>query len=184
MPKSLQKYFIAISPEGNVQEQALQLKELVREQYNAKHALKSPAHITLKMPFVWNEHKEEKLLGLLQAFFEDKNAFDLEVKGIGRFGRRIIYARVHHDPELTELQAELKAYTRLHLKLHQEMSDQAFHAHMTLVYRDLKPRFFDECLALLKEKGIYGQVRVRDIALLKKVENRWKIWHRFGLEET
>ncbi|WP_041738373.1 2'-5' RNA ligase family protein [Echinicola vietnamensis] len=175
MPKSLQKYFVAIVPPEEVQAQAQEIKEAVRDKYNAKHALKSPAHVTLKMPFVWNEFKEDKLRALLEAFFKDQPSFPLEFKGIGRFGRRIMYARVHGGDPLTSMQEAFSQYCKRELKLNVELSDKAFTPHVTLVYSDLKKRFFDECWAMLKEKGFYGKMEVQQVALLKKVDFRWQV---------
>ncbi|WP_215226555.1 2'-5' RNA ligase family protein [Echinicola shivajiensis] len=181
MAKSIQKYFLAIVPSEGIQEDAVLIKEEVKEMYNAKHALKSPAHVTLKMPFVWNERKEDKLEFLLSSFFERYKPFAITFKGIGRFGKRIMYARVSHGPELSVLQEELKLYCRKELKLNEELSDKAYTPHMTLVYSDLKDRFFDECWKWIKEKGFYGEMKVDKIALLKKKDYRWSVLKEFEL---
>ncbi|QDH78702.1 2'-5' RNA ligase family protein [Echinicola soli] len=181
MPRSMQKYFVAIVPPGEVQVQAQEIKEAVREKYNAKHALKSPAHVTLKMPFVWNEHKEDKLFGLLRAFFKERGPFPVEFKGIGRFGRRIMYARVHGGDALVEMQEAFRHYCRRELKLNEELSDKAYTPHVTLVYSDLKKNFFDECWAMLKERGFYGNMEVQQVALLKKENYRWQVLEMIDL---
>ncbi|WP_226334985.1 2'-5' RNA ligase family protein [Echinicola marina] len=177
----MQKYFLALVPDEGIQEEAVQIKEKVKEMYNAKHALKSPAHVTLKMPFVWNERKEEKLSMLLSGFFSGYQSFPIVFKGIGRFGRRIMYARVSHGPELPVLQEELKRFCRRDLKLNEELSDKAYTPHMTLVYSDLKDRFFDECWGWIKEKGFYGEMQVKKVALLKKKDYRWTVLREFEL---
>lgn len=177
----MQKYFLAIVPDEGIQEDAVLIKEKVRNMYNAKHALKSPAHVTLKMPFVWNERKEDKLELLLLSFFERYQPFAITFKGIGRFGKRIMYARVSHGPELPFLQEGLKQYCRRELKLNEELSDKAYTPHMTLVYSDLKDRFFDECWQWIKEKGFYGEMQVEKIALLKKRDYRWSVLKEFKL---
>ncbi|WP_186757014.1 2'-5' RNA ligase family protein [Echinicola salinicaeni] len=181
MAKSMQKYFLAIVPDAGIQEDAILIKEKVKEMYNAKHALKSPPHVTLKMPFVWNERKEEKLDTLLSSFFERYEPFLITFKGIGRFGRRIMYARVSHGPELPVFQEELKLFCKRELKLNEELSDRAFTPHMTLVYSDLKNRFFDECWGWIKEKGFYGEMEVVKVALLKKKDYRWTVLKEFEL---
>ncbi|GGF34558.1 2'-5' RNA ligase family protein [Echinicola rosea] len=177
----MQKYFVAIVPPEEVQAQAQEVKEAVRDKFNAKHALKSPAHVTLKMPFVWNEHKEDKLVGLLEDFFKERAHFQVEFKGIGRFGRRIMYARVHGGDALTEMQEAFSHYCKRTLKLNIELSDKAFTPHVTLVYSDLKKRFFDECWAMLKERGFYAKMDVQQVALLKKVNYRWQIVEMIAL---
>ena len=62
------QYFVALIPPSPVFEEALALKEYFKERYHSKAALNSPPHITLHMPFMWNEEKENKLVGKLQEF--------------------------------------------------------------------------------------------------------------------
>jgi 2'-5' RNA ligase len=75
--KIMQKYFLALVPEGEIAEKALQIKENIREQFNVKYALKSPSHITLKMPFSYNEAKENYLRANLEDFAKDWPGFRL-----------------------------------------------------------------------------------------------------------
>jgi 2'-5' RNA ligase len=175
------KYYIAIVPEGEVQEKATGLKLAVKERYNAKYALKSPAHITLKMPFRWNEAKEEKLISRLAEFFEKSSGFHLQLKGIGRFGRRVIFIKVQEVPELMKLQQDLKYFCKTELKFIEELSDKAYRPHMTLVSKDLKDHQFDDCLAHLQDKGFNENLHIQHIALLKKGERQWEVVHRFPL---
>ena len=44
-------YFIALIPHTGLREEIREIKERMRDEYGAGHALKSPAHITLQMPF-------------------------------------------------------------------------------------------------------------------------------------
>src|SRR5690554_7580542 len=98
MAKILQKYFIAIVPTGDLQEKATELKFKLRETFNLKYALRSPAHITLKMPFLWNEVKEERLTNRLTSFFQSQPEFSLRLQGIGKFGRRVIFIKMKDQP--------------------------------------------------------------------------------------
>ena len=185
MAKQMGKYYLAIVPSGDIQEKATQLKYEVRERFNAKYALKSPAHVTLKMPFRWNESKEDKLKMKLSQFFKEQQPFQLVFKGIGRFGRRVIYIRVEQQPLLLELQDRLSQFCKRELKLIQEFSDTSYHPHMTLTHKDLKDSLFDDCLAYLKEKGFYEGVEVGEIALLKRGEKKWAViaYFQLGKEE-
>jgi len=181
MAKQMGKYFIAIVPKGEIQAKATELKHEVRELFNSKYALKSPAHVTLKMPFNWNDAKEDKLIERLSQFFLDKSSFDLVFKGIGRFGRRVIYIRVEEQLQLTTLQSQLSDYCKKELKFIQELSDQIYHPHMTVCFKDLKDKHFDDCLKFLKERGFYEKMEVREVTLLKKENFKWHIVHAFTL---
>lgn len=181
MAKQIGKYFLAIVPKGDIQEQATRMKLELKENFNIKYALKSPSHVTLKMPFRWNEAKEEKLIDKLQIFFGDKEGFKLTFKGIGRFGRRVIYIRVEEQAQLIKMQSDLSAYCRHELKLVEELSDKAYHPHMTVGFKDLKDQHFDGCMKLLKDRGFFEVMDVQEVALLKKEAFSWKVVHMFGV---
>jgi 2'-5' RNA ligase len=177
------KYFIALVPEGKIQEEASGLKEEMKMLFNLKYALKSPAHITIKMPFEWNENKEEKLIYRLQRFFEQSEKFDLKLKDFGRFGRRVIFIDVLLSKALNNLQESLGKFCKLELKLVNELSDKAFHPHMTISFKDVKPKNFDTYWKHIQSKKFIADYPVSDVALLKRIEGRWEVIHRFTLKE-
>ncbi len=184
MAKVLQKYFVAIVPEGEVQEKATDLKLQLKENFGLKYALKSPAHITLQMPFVWNEAKEHRLISTLEGFFKDQLSVALDLRGIGNFGSRVLYVKVRKQPRLHKLQDELAKFCRRQLNLVSELSDHAYHPHMTLAIKDLKNRLFDEYYDYLVSIGFKARIMVNEVALLKRENGRWVICHRFTLDEN
>ena len=181
MAKSIGKYFIAIVPEGEIQQKATYLKLMLKEDFNLKYALKSPAHVTLKMPFNWNEAKEDKLNGLLKTFSEKIMPFYLNYRGFDRFGRRVIFIKPKEEPALFSLQLALSKYCKTDLKLVEELSDRAYHPHMTLAFKDLKPAQFEAYWDFIKKQKFEAKQEVKDIALLKRVEGRWLVVRRFQL---
>ncbi|WP_373522014.1 2'-5' RNA ligase family protein [Aquiflexum sp.] len=177
------KYFIAIVPEGPVQVQATALKDLMKEKFNLKYALKSPSHITLKMPFSWNENKEGNLGGMLEGFFKTIEPFNIDLNGFDKFGNRVIFINVKKNQYLTDMQLSLSKFCKTDLKLVEELSDRAYHAHMTIAFKDIKPKLFDEYWEFIKTQTLKEKLEVNDIALLKKVEGRWEVVRRFDLGE-
>ncbi|HLU89559.1 MAG TPA: RNA 2',3'-cyclic phosphodiesterase [Cyclobacteriaceae bacterium] len=181
MPRDFQKYFIAIVPEGEIQEKVTEIKHLLKETFNLKYALKSPAHITLKMPFSWDENRESRLLGRLSHFFSQELPFELTLSGIGRFGRKVIYVKVCDQEKLRQLQKNLGLFCRTRLQLDAELSDHRYQPHMTLAYKDTKEKFFEDYLRFIKGKVPAFSMAVRDVALLKRENRRWYVCHRFAL---
>lgn len=175
------KYFIAIVPDGTVQLYATTLKNLMKDKFNLKYALKSPAHITLKMPFLWNENKEEKLGQILEGFCKSIETFKLDLNGFDKFGNRVIFINVKKNQYLAEIQLLLSKFCKTELKLAEELSDSAYHPHMTIAFKDIKPKLFDEYWAFIKTQTFKEKLEVNDIALLKKVEGRWEVVRRFDL---
>ncbi len=171
--KVMQKYFLAIVPEGAIQDNCTEIKNEIRDQFNVKYALKSPAHVTLKMPFSYNEAKEEKLIQVLRKFLIQFESFPISIGGVDTFGKRVIFLKIKADDRLTKLQAELKGFCKRGLNLVDELSDRNFHPHMTIAFKDLKEIHFDEILNLVKKRSIQEEYFVSNIHLLKRIEGRW-----------
>ncbi|WP_075348946.1 2'-5' RNA ligase family protein [Algoriphagus marinus] len=181
--KVMQKYFLAIVPTGEIQESATSLKLLLKEQMNIKYALKSPAHITLKMPFSYNEAKEDFLIEKLSTFLSGKENFKLQVKGTGTFGRRVIFWRIEADSKLYELQESLKIFCKRELNLVDELSDRNFHPHMTIAFKDVKDRDFDQVLKIVETHSIDLCFQADRLALLKRKNGHWEVGNWFDLEK-
>ncbi len=175
MAKNLEKYFIALVPEGKIQEKATAIKLDLKEKFNLKYALKSPAHITVKMPFLWNERKEEELIQKLGRFAKECEPFDLRLSGFWHFGNRVIFIDVVSHPQLNQLQESLSKYTKINLKLVQELSDRNFRPHMTLAFKDIKSKDFEVYWEYVKGLSFRERYEVSHLAILKKVEGKWQL---------
>ncbi len=173
MPKTLGKYFLALVPEGEVFDKSEHIKEELQDRFNLKYARRSPSHVTLKMPFTYNEAKEGKLMGKLHTFTKSRQAFPVRVKGMGRFGTRVIFIKVLPSPALLELQQALSQFCKVGLKLDQELSDRNYTPHMTVAFKDLKKGKFWEYYEATKEKAFNGEFLADGIILLKKEKERW-----------
>lgn len=171
--KVMQKYFLAIVPDGPIQDKCTEIKNEIRDKFNVKYALKSPAHVTLKMPFSYNEAKEEKLIQLLRNFLIPVESFPISVGGADTFGKRVIFLKVKADDRLTKLQSGLKEFCKRELKLIDELSDRNFHPHMTIAFKDLREIHFDTILNLVKKQPIKEDFQVERITLLKRIDGRW-----------
>ena len=73
----MQLYFIALIPPPDLREAVLQLKEEMRDRFQAKHALTSPAHITLQMPFKREPAEEVDMIKALGRFAYRQSAFTI-----------------------------------------------------------------------------------------------------------
>jgi 2'-5' RNA ligase len=172
--KRMEKYFLALIPPAPLADQLTQLKEQLQARFQVKYALKSPSHLTLKMPFSYNEAKEGQLQEKLLHFLTEQDPFLVQLAGISNFGQRVIYQRVIHCETLTTMQAGLRGYCRKSLHLVEELSDRNFQPHLTLAYKDLKASQFDEVLAFAREQAIAAEFLADRLVLLKRVEGRWK----------
>jgi 2'-5' RNA ligase len=177
--KLMQKYFLAIIPPDPYFSQVEMLKEELKEQFGIKYAMKSPAHITIKMPFSFDEKREIYLLELLSAQFGQEAPFDLTVSGIGNFGNRVIFLAVNECLPLRTLQSELRVFCRKQLHLVEELSDRNYTPHLTVAFKDLKPGRFEEVLKSLKKQRVEFTWSASEVCLLKKIDGKWKPLHFF-----
>lgn len=177
----MQKYFLAIVPSGKIQQAATAVKLELKARLNVKYAMKSPAHVTLKMPFSYNEAKEKVLIEKLSKFLSTKYKFDIQVGGTDTFGKRVIFWKIRAESPLFELQADLKAFCKKELNLIDELSDRNFTPHMTIAFKDLKERDFDQTKAMIQNFDIDMKMTVCSVELLKRVDHRWIVIHSIPL---
>lgn len=182
MAKIFGKYFIAVVPLGDVQNDATRVKEELKEVFGLKYALKSPAHVTLKMPFSWNEAKEEDLIEMVGGFLNQKIGFSLGFDGFGRFGKRVIFIKSKPNNLLNVLQSELADYCKRELNLVKELSDFNYTPHMTVAFKDIKEKQFDEYWQFIKSKKFKGRFDVKSLSILKRVEGKWVVLSDIPLE--
>ncbi|OOG70784.1 hypothetical protein B0E43_19420 [Algoriphagus sp. A40] len=158
-------------------EKAEEIKIRIRDEFGIKYALKSPPHITLKMPFNFSEAKEGKLIGLLGEQLKDQASFSVKISGVGTFGNRVIFLRIEESAKLRQLQEKLKLFCKKELHLIDELSDRNFHPHLTVAFKDLKSSHFPEVLARVRQMAFEAEFSTADLVLLKRQEGKW-IVHR------
>jgi 2'-5' RNA ligase len=173
-------FFIAIIPPEPVYTEALNWKHFFAEHYQSKAALNSPPHITLHMPFKWKLKKEDKLLNSINAFVQQQKTFEVALKNYGAFPPRVIYMDVMKSEPLTLLQKELFKYLKENLQLfNANYKDKPFHPHLTLAFRDLKKKYFEQAWADVKDKTYEAMFTVKDITLLKHNGKHWEVFKNF-----
>lgn len=171
--KVLQKYFLALVPPPEVLDRVQGIKLQLREEFGIKYALKSPAHITLKMPFSYNQAKEALLLERLAEQMQEQRPFDLKLTGVDTFGKRVIFLSVGRSEPLLLLQERLKVFCKRELHLADELSDRNFHPHMTIAFKDLKEGHFYEVLDRVKELAADTEYSTGELTLLKRIDGAW-----------
>ena len=180
----MEKYFLAILPPEPISEKAEAIKLGLKEKFGVKYSLKSPAHITLKMPFSYNEAKENLLVEKLKSFASGRNEFLLKIGTINTFGNRVVFLDVESNEHLIQLQTDLKHFCKRTLLLTDELSDRNFHPHMTLAFKDIKPSHFGEVLQFAKNHSFYSEFMVNDLVLLKRANGRWNVLQKISFSDS
>jgi 2'-5' RNA ligase len=153
------------------------------EQWRRKfRAPRTPAHLTLLAPFGWDQGQEQ-LLDALGEVCAGHRKFAIDCRGLGSFGKGVIFIDVVPAPELLALQAGL---ARCLEQLGVELEKRPYHPHITLATR-LSPREF-----ALYNKELIGynpqySFACGDITLFELIINgkmqRWQVSAAVPLKE-
>lgn len=182
MPLPEQKYFIAIVPPPPLRDEIHALKVRIGTTYGTKGALRSPPHITLHMPFLWNETKEEKMLQSLGDFALSSHRVAITLDGVGSFAPRVVFLAVNENQQLTDLQTRLFRHCKVMLNLfNANYKDRPFHPHVTLAFRDLRKDQFGALWNEIKEQSFNATFEASSITLLKHDGKQWLSFREFRL---
>ena len=175
--KDLDLYFIAIVPDLELQTRVTALKNEIAEKYGSKHALRSPPHITLQMPFKWKAGRQNDLIQVLEKFSKDENSFEVGLNGYACFEPRVIFIDVKGNPKLISLQQNVSKLMRRELGIfNANYKDRSFHPHMTVALRDLRRAMFKEAWADFSMRKFVARFSVSSISLLKHHGHGWEVF--------
>ncbi len=170
MPGKL--FFIALLPDGTIQEEVTAFKETAARRFHSSHALKSPPHITLFPPFRWEEEELPYLEKALERYAAGLRPFEVTLQGFDRFDSRVIFVRVLPSTELERCQAGLKEALAQTLGL-SHADSRPFHPHMTVAFKDLRRQRFSDAWAYFSPIEYERRFRAEGLTLLMHREGRW-----------
>lgn len=176
-------YFIAIIPPAPIYDEALEQKEYFKVHYNSKASLNSPPHITLHMPFRWNEKEEAELAKKLQQFSKANQPVPIKLNNFSSFPPRVIFINVVLSQELENLQRNLQRYCKRALNLfNANYKELPFHPHLTVAFRDLKKPNYQRAWDEFEKKNFQAEFIADKVALLKHTGRIWKVHQEFSLQ--
>jgi 2'-5' RNA ligase len=175
----LQKYFLAIVPSEPLLSDIQNIKQSVFDNYKSKGALRSPGHITLHMPFSFDESKENKLIECLSEF-QFKTTFPISLNNYDCFEPRVIFINVQEQTELFDFQKQLVSHIKRHLNIFNQSDDmRGFHPHITIAFRDLKKPTFYKAWEEYKSKTFSADFICNSFSLLKHQNDEWIVLRKF-----
>jgi 2'-5' RNA ligase len=176
-------YFIAIIPPAPIYDEAFEQKKYFKVHYNSKASLNSPPHITLHMPFRWNEKKEEELTEQLEQFSKSNQPVAIKLNNFSSFPPRVIFINVVMSEELEKLQKNLQRFCKLVLNLfNANYKELPFHPHLTVAFRDLKKPNYQRAWDEFKMKNFQAEFIADKVALLKHTGRVWEVHQEFKLQ--
>lgn len=174
-------YFAALIPPKHVKEEILQLKLEIKEKFNAAHALKLPAHITILPPFWLEENRESDLLKMLENQAQAQSVFFVELKDFGHFGQRVIYVKVVDHELVKEVYAHFSPLLENFLS---HFSASSIHPHITLATRDLNRGDFQEAWKEFKNRSYSNSFPANSLFILKHNGKSWDVLKEFNFSEN
>lgn len=182
MPKNVELYFVALVPKGREQSSIMELKQWVFAQCGSKAALRSPAHITLHMPFNWPLGKENQLINSLQKLAQEEEPFVIDLQNFGCFEPRVLYVNVIENPKLTHLYSKIETLSKAQWKLDKPKNLRVFTPHITIGFRDLKKSDFYRLWEQLQMQTYHSSYNVDSLCLLKHTGKQWEVCSRFNFK--
>lgn len=177
-------YYIALVPPNPLRDTVDNLKIEVKQRFGAAHALKSPAHITLQMPFHKVESDERELMNCLREFASGEKPLTVLLDGFDCFPPRVLFVKVENHHPLQELQARLKKQLISQLGFPESQKKTGFHPHMTIANRDLKEADFSTAWDEFKARKFQASFTADHLCLLKHNGKSWDLYREFPFQST
>lgn len=175
------KYFLAVVPPKNCFFDIENIKQNISEKYHIKGALLSPAHITLHMPFSFDEQAETKLIDTIKQFKFDEQ-ITIQLKNYSTFEPRVIFINVLENENLFNFQKKLVQFIKSKFNIFNQADDlRGFHPHVTIAYRDLKKPIFYAIWEEYQQKKFENTFLCESFWLLKQTDKKWEQCFEFKI---
>jgi 2'-5' RNA ligase len=171
-------FFIALLPPEDIAEEATAFKELAAQRFRSRRALNSPPHITLQPPFRWPEERIGEIESLLADFAKAATPFQQELRDFDCFKPRVIFVNVVLNDALQDLAARLAAALRP-LIGEDQIEKRPYHPHMTVAFKDLKPRYFYPAWEYFSRQKYERAFQADALYLLKHDGGKWVVKSAF-----
>ncbi len=172
-------YFIALLPPASMRAKVRAIQKEIQQRFSSEHALKSPPHITLQMPFRLPAESLEILKQTLDGFARSREAFSVELQDFDCFEPGVIFIKLKEHGPTRELEDKLQA-ALYHSQLPNARNPgRPFHPHMTIASRDLRKSEFYRAWAEFKARRLYMEFEVLGLYLLRHNGQQWDIFMEF-----
>jgi 2'-5' RNA ligase len=172
-------FFIALVPHETLRHEVREIKEQFRDEFGARHALKSPAHVTLQMPFKRNSSEEPAISAILEKVALEEKPFRVDLDGFGCFAPRVIFIRIRDHEPVKALHSRLKIKLTEELDFSEREIMHDVQPHITVATRDLTKGAFREAWPAFESMEFSGSFIVNSLFLLKHNGRNWDIYKEF-----
>lgn len=177
-PKEM--YFIALVPGEELCQRIKEMKREMQERFQACHALKSPAHITLQKPFKREGTNEAMICQKLALFASREQSFPVTLSGFGYFKPKVLYVNIADPKPIVELYTRLIPFLLDEVGIFKEETSNVIHPHLTIASRDLTEVNFYKAWNEYADKPFEATFEATFISLLKHNGSEWTVMDRFA----
>jgi 2'-5' RNA ligase len=177
-------HYIALMAPDRIDDQVRRHKLFMLEKFQCRAALKSAAHITLVPPFHLKEEESFQIRSMLDRIAAAQFPFDISLNGYDHFGKRVIFIKVIAPAQLVALQEQLAYSIQQIVPGINTNSSRAFHPHITIANRDLKPGDFGAAWDYCMQHPLHDSFRSDAIHLLQLKQSRWEIIHSSAFSQS
>ncbi|WP_445386623.1 2'-5' RNA ligase family protein [Robiginitalea sp. IMCC44478] len=170
-------YLLALVPPEELREEVRRLKEEMKVRFQASHALKVPAHITLQMPFWRTLPQLEKLEVYLEDFSIGQSPFEIDLSGFAAFPPRVIFIKIANPGPIEKIYRTLQEKVNEVLEISKPSRQLPFHPHMTIATRDLKESAFEQAWPEFSGRRFERSFTAKSLFLLRHNGKFWE-WFR------
>lgn len=181
---SKQLYLIALLPPEDIREDVRQLKLIMKKRFDASHALKSPAHITLQMPFRREDDFENKLIESLQDFASHQTEFNVNLNGFDVFPPRVLFIKVEDHLPIQNLHSNLNKLLTDSLSFSDDELNYEIHPHLTIATRDLHKATFHAAWSEFKDRDFQTSFELNSLFLLKHNGRFWEVFRELTFNDS
>lgn len=166
-------------PDIKLREEIRAIKEEFSRNFSSSHALKSPAHVTLQMPFKKLPDNEPLMMKVLKEFSAGEKPFTVELDGFGAFAPRVLFIKIKEHQAVAGLHSRLRNVLLTKMEFPQGEIMNEVHPHITLATRDLSRDSFGKAWTLFENRKFTGSFTVSSLFLLKHNGRNWEILREF-----
>jgi 2'-5' RNA ligase len=177
--QNMDLYFIALLPHRELREKIIKVKDRMKDKYGAGHALKSPAHITLQIPFKRSSEDETLISEALRRFVTGEKSFTVDLDGFGAFSPRVIFIKISEPEPVKALHLRLKEVLMMELHFSPAEIMKDVQPHITVATRDLTKEAFNEAWPEIQKEVFKASFDVSSVFLLKHNGRNWGILAEF-----
>ena len=146
--------------------------------FGAGHALKSPAHITLQMPFRREDSKVRDMIKSLKEFASHESGFQVALCNFDCFAPRVLFVKIVDHKPIAALHDRLKSLLREELDV-QSKDTFDFNPHMTIATRDLTEDAFEKAWPEFRNRKFEASFMADSLVLLKHNGKNWEVFKVF-----